>query len=741
MRGASCWLLAATFSLFFSSSASAIFTVTADGYEFFNDLNVNNPMVLSYPVTIVRAIGGFSYHQQSISETGGSRVMRKTATGALFLSGHDNTYSGGTIISEGVLNWDRDRAFGIAGTGITIDDRAVLGWENGSFATSRPFTLSGGFATLRAAGGVTGTVNGTISGAGALVAGSAGYLGTIVLGVNNSYQGGTIANVGTLQISSDSNLGQAGTAVTINDAVLEANGTFITARQIALNNLNSRIGVTSSGQTLTLSGVVGGTGRLNKTGGGTLVLTNSNSYQGGTTVTSGTLQVSSDANLGDAAGGVTLNGGTLATTTSFDTNRTFTLLSGAGGIAPAAGTTLTLNGQVTGVGTLNHIGAGNLILAGNSNYSGGTFINGGTLEVRDGSSLGTGNVGSSGTLLFNHANAMTIGNFISGNGALTKTGAGTLTLAASNNYTGVTTVNAGTLVVGNAAALGTSAGGTTVNSGATLLITGSSPTLVLADALTISGTGNGGIGAIRVEPNANPGNQAANLSGGITLTADAAITLTDRMVWLFTGPGIGLGSSTLTFNSEGTGTSTTRVNSAISGTGGLIKNGPGLLELNVVNTFTGPVMLNDGTALLSGGSALADTVAVTMANAVILDVNASETIGSLAGTGRVILRDGVTLTTGADNTSTTFTGTSPNGIVGTGGLNKVGTGTFTLTGINSYSGGTTVAAGTLLVTGSVTSLVTVNDTGTAGGSGTLGGGVVVNAGGHLAPGLSATTGI
>ncbi len=365
----------------------------------------------------------------------------------------------------------------------------------------------------------------------------------------------------------------------------------------------------------------------------------------------------------------------------------------------------------------------------------------GTNTITDiGTLVGGVNI-SGGTTTFNLATNQTLANVISGAGALTKTGTGTLTLSGANTYSGLTTVQAGTLNVANAGALGTSAGGTTVNSGATLLITGSSPTLVLADALTISGTGSGGIGAIRVEPNANPGNQAANLSGGITLTADAAITATDRMLWLFTGSGIGLGSSTLTFNSEGTGNSTTRVNSAISGTGGLIKNGLGLLELNAANTFTGPVMLNDGDAVLRGGSALADSVAVTVGNGAILYVDASETIGSLAGTGSVTLGNGVTLTTGANNTSTTFAGTSPNGMVGMGRLTKVGTGTLTLTGTNTYSGGTTVTAGTLLVTGSLTSLVTVNDTGTAGGSGTLGGGVVVNAGGRLAPGLSATTGI
>ena len=82
---------------------------------------------------------------------------------------------------------------------------------------------------------------------------------------------------------------------------------------------------------------------------------------------------------------------------------------------------------------------------------------------------------------------------------------------------------------------------------------------------------------------------------------------------------------------------------------------------------------------------------MTVAGGATFDLNdTNETIGSLAGAGNVTLGIG-TLTAGGDNTSTTYTGM----MSGTGGLTKHGTGTFTLSGNNSYTGATTINVGTL----------------------------------------------
>jgi autotransporter-associated beta strand protein len=108
------------------------------------------------------------------------------------------------------------------------------------------------------------------------------------------------------------------------------------------------------------------------------------------------------------------------------------------------------------------------------------------------------------------------------------------------------------------------------------------------------------------------------------------------------------------------------------------------------------------------------------------------TIGSLEGSGIVFLGNN-NLTVGSRNNSTLFSGVIQDG----GSLTKIGPGTLTLSGVNTYTGATTVNAGKLAVDGSIMSAVTVNGGGTLGGSGTTGS-VTVNSGGIVAPGGSQT---
>ncbi len=114
------------------------------------------------------------------------------------------------------------------------------------------------------------------------------------------------------------------------------------------------------------------------------------------------------------------------------------------------------------------------------------------------------------------------------------------------------------------------------------------------------------------------------------------------------------------------------------------------------------------------------------------------TIGSIEGAGTYEL-SGAELETGSLNTDTTVSGPIidiPSVSLG-GKLTKVGTGTLTLAGTNTYTGLTTVNAGTLCLTGSIAGGAVINNGGMLKGSGTIGGMVTVNAGGVFEPGLTA----
>ncbi|MCW1926379.1 autotransporter-associated beta strand repeat-containing protein [Luteolibacter arcticus] len=149
-------------------------------------------------------------------------------------------------------------------------------------------------------------------------------------------------------------------------------------------------------------------------------------------------------------------------------------------------------------------------------------------------------------------------------------------------------------------------------------------------------------------------------------------------------------------NNSGSGAFAGNLSNA-TGTIGLTKVGTGTQTLSGTNTHTGPTTVNGGTLALTGGAAIADTGAVVLADAAGAQVvlNASEAIGSLAGggaTGGTVNLQANTLTVG-NASNTAFAGS----LSGSGGLTKVGAGTLTLSGANSYAGNTAVNAGVLSV--------------------------------------------
>ena len=195
-----------------------------------------------------------------------------------------------------------------------------------------------------------------------------------------------------------------------------------------------------------------------------------------------------------------------------------------------------------------------------------------------------------------------------------------------------------------------------------------------------------------------------------TVASGATLNLAgfDQTIGSLAGAGaVTLGAATLTTNGDG---SDTTFSGTISGSGGLVKVGEGTLTLLGNNSYTGGTLLNEGTLAVGSSMALGtgtlsltdDTTLQAAANGLAL-ANAIRLLGDAT----------------VDTQSNTLT--LSGSISGTGGLDKIGSGTLILTGVSTYTGDTNVNEGVLNVTGSLVSAVSVNEGGTLTGTGTIGG--------------------
>ncbi len=316
----------------------------------------------------------------------------------------------------------------------------------------------------------------------------------------------------------------------------------------------------------TINNILSGTGSaqsLTVTGSSTLTLGGVNTYTGSTTVSSGTLSISADNNLGTApssatAGQLVLSGGTLQATASFvlSSNRGIALGptsgSGSGTIDVTGANTLTYGGIIAnngGTGSLITTDTGTLSLTGSTNsYTGATTVNAGTLAdgvanaLPTGTALsvagtfdlasfaqqvasvtGSGAVTDSGTtaaFTVNNTTPDTFSGSLTGTLALTKSAAGTLKLTGTNSYSGATAVNGGALVVDGSQP--TSA--VTVNSGVVLGGTGTTGAQTVASGTVNPGDPVSAVGALKTNSAnlSSGGNLTINVTGSAgSITADA----------------------------------------------------------------------------------------------------------------------------------------------------------------------------------------------------------------------------
>ncbi|MCF7785606.1 MAG: autotransporter-associated beta strand repeat-containing protein [Prosthecobacter sp.] len=658
--------------------------------------------------------------------------------------------NGGTLQYTGIGS-STDRLFSVGTSGGTLDASGT-GVVNFTCAGSMGFNSQSGTRTLTLTGTNTGsnTLAAVIGNNGGSTSLTKTGAGTWMLSGANTYTGATLISAGKLQ-AGGSYVFSNSSAVTIESgAILELNG-FTNAIGTLTGSGTVQNG-TSTGATLNSGGTLsttfdgliqnGGSAFLafNKNGSGTLTLTGSNTYTGGTVVSNGVLSFAMLANGGvasnigastNAASSLILTGGTLRYTgAAVSTDRLFTVTT-VGGTLDASGTgavnftntgsmgfnsqsgarTLTLTGTHTGSNTIAAVigdnggatslvksGVGTWVLTGTNTYSGTTTISAGVLQIGSGSTtgtLGSGAVTNNASLVVNRSNAVTLANTISGSGTFTQAGAGTTTLSGSNSYTGVTTITAGVLKVTVLAN-----GGSNSNIGASSNAAGN---LVL----------NGGI--LQYTGTGASTNRLFSLgigSGGIDVSGSGNLNFTNTGSMGFNGES---GARTLVLS----GTNTTGVNiiaAAIGDFGGATSvsiEGDATWLLTGANTYTGATTVSSG-VLQIGGSNLESAIIVG-AHA-ILELNGLNTrIGSLAGSGTVQNNSGTaaTLTMSGNNTSTLFSGVIQDGGSGALALIKEGSGKFTLSGSNTYTGTTTISAGELQI-------------GSGGTTGTLGTGAVIN---------------
>ena len=607
-------------------------------------------------------------------------ALKKTGVGKVILTGAANTYTT-TLISAGILQVGDGITNGTLGTGAITND-ATLAFDNPAPQT----------------------VTNEIFGTGALTKTGAGNL-VLSGGVLNSYSGNTTVSGGNLILSKTDGVDAIG-----GDLFVEAGGTVsygTTAGQMRNHIIDSA--------DITINGGSFGSGAGN------------------------TLAAPLDG-VADTVASVTLNSGTFlsgrnAAVGGFIVNGPLKVLGGTalvqrGGVVTATsveftGGSLSLDGGSTGQQSRLNVGTGGLTMAGTTiNLNAGPSVVGATSVgsivtlngnvtssgtssfVRQNPTLSSASVDlGGGTRTFTVTDTLTIGTAAAPievtNGALAKTGGGTLILSGTGTYTGGTIVNDGMLTL-NGANTGTGVirGVVTVNAGATLQLASTNAlgytAGVKVDTVNIVG------GLLDDTASLDQGfSLIYNLTGG-TMRSNGGVSSATAVQYY----AMGLGTAVNTFASATTSTISGRLNlrndnfntnvtftvadgaapadlllsAAITESFpavGITKDGAGLMQLTGANSYTGGTAVSGGTLSINGDAALGGAAGgVTIAGNAVLraaaPVSSARAFTLGAGGGQIDTNgQAVTLAAGGSIGGTTLT--------------KTGAGTLTLAGTQTYA--------------------------------------------------------
>ena len=657
---------------------------------------------LAAGTTLTAGDAGATSYAGSITGSGG---FTKVGSGALTLSGN-NSYGGGALVSQGALVGGASTSFGngsvVLGDGNTGTSSIVLmANSSGNTTIANAITVANLGTGLVSIGGTntgsssanawtgTLTLNRNVQVFGDTTPGSSGrtsFLGqitgsggitvtqgrvTLQNGTNN-FTGPVVVNSGaTLQLDVNNGLNEVipnSAAVTVNGALNFASGGGTetigslagsgTVSSVVSGNYSLVVGgstnTTFSGVITSGSGVIG----LTKSGAGTLLLTGSNGFTGGSSLNGGTLGVGSANALG-SSGTISFGGGTLQYSASNTTDYSgrFSNAASQQYSIDTNGQNVTLGSNLTSSGgSFTKLGAGDVTLSGTNSYGGGTVVSAGRL-VGTTTSL-QGAITNNAAVEFAQAASGTYAGSMTGSGSLTKSGAGTMTLSGSNSYAGGSTVSAGRLV-GTTASLQ----GAITNNAEVEFAQATSGTY----AGSITGSGSltkSGVGAILLT-GSNGFTGGAALNAG-TLAVGSANALGSSGTISFGGGTLQYSASNTTdysgrfsnaasqqYSIDTNGQNVTLAASLTSSGGSFTKLGGGNLILSGSSTFSGPTTVSAGRLSVNG----------SLGNTAVTVQSGAEVGGSGAIGGVVNVLAGGTLSPGNSIQSlavaaTTFSGSS-----------------------------------------------------------------------------------
>ncbi len=677
-----------------------------------NNIVLTNNLAVSLATNQVGTLSGV------ISGTG--TLAKNTGTSTLVLSNTANSFSGAVTISNGTIsaanigNTGSNSALGTNGS-ITIgggSNSGQLTWTGNSETTDKAFAMGGstGGTTISAStagqtltissalvsGTSTGATRGlTLTGSGNITfngaigngTGASGGVvtltktgtGVATLGGANSYSGQTTVSAGTLALSGGSAISDTGTislgnisgavlSVLASETIGSLQGGGTTGGNVSLA-ASQTLTVAETGAQIYAGVISGATGALTKSGVGSLTLSGANTYAGTTTISAGTLAVSGGSAISNS-GTVSL-ANTAGAVFSVVGSETIASLQGGGStggnVSLASSQTLTVAetgtqtfaGQITGPGAFTKSGAGSLTLSNSANdFGGAVTVSAGTVYVSSvGNASASSYLGTNGTLnLGSSATSGTLRLLGSANETTDKvvnlsgtTGGGTLTVQGG----AVTTFSSALGVSGSGAKtfnLATSGG----NAGMGINFNGLIADGAVSSAISVRVNGSGS-GSFSL------GNTANSFTGSVTIDGNIANKTTILSAAL-----IGTSGSNSSLGQSGT----INIGSSVAGSNNLLAyTGSGETTakvINLVGTVGNGGVSQSGTGLIKYTSPMTATGAG--AKSFLLS-------GSTAGTGE-------------------FAGAIVNGS-GTTSLFKDGTGTWTLSGINSYTGGSVITQGTV----------------------------------------------